>query len=32
MIKINKKTAIKIVRNPNTPKGLKNYYRKRFKI
>jgi len=31
-VKITKETAKKIVKNPNTPKGLKAYYKKKFKI
>jgi len=31
-LKITKETAKKIVRNPNTPKGLKSYYRKKFNL
>jgi len=30
--KITKETAKKIVSNPKTPKGLKDYYKKRFKL
>lgn len=31
-IKVTKATAIKIVRNPKTPVGLKNYWKKKFKL
>ena len=30
--KMTKETAIKIVKNPKTPKGLKAYWKKKFKI
>jgi len=31
-LKIDKKTALKIIRNPKTPKGLKEYWKKKFKL
>jgi len=30
--KITKETAEKIIENPKTPKGLKNYWKKKFKL
>jgi len=29
---VTKETALKIIKNPKTPKGLKEYWKKRFNI
>jgi len=31
-MKVSKETAKKIVNNPKTPKGLKEYYKNKFKL
>lgn len=31
-MKVTKETAKKIVNNPKTPKGLKNYWAKKYKL